>query len=163
MASLIPVIKDLIPIIMPGEVQVTKSTELSEGTGQTEGMIRKGAIVGKSDKICGSVMIAKPHTSSAIHHHGEQDTIVYAASGHGTIITNPSSTNPSDISFTHAASSSSGIKRHDLAPGDFALIPAYAEHQEVNDGEEEVVWIITRSGGTPVVVNLEGWGGKEAK
>jgi len=133
---------------MPGEVSVTKSTELSEGTGQTEGMVRKGAIVGKSDKICGTVMIAQPHTSSAIHHHGEQDTIVYSASGHGTIITN---------------SSSSGEKRHNLSPGDFALIPAYVEHQEVNDGEEEVVWIITRSGGTPVVVNLEGWGEKESK
>jgi uncharacterized RmlC-like cupin family protein len=45
-----------------------------------------------------------------------------------------------------------------LAPGDFALIPAWTEHQEVNDGDEEVTWIITRSGGTPVVVNLEGWG-----
>jgi hypothetical protein len=34
----------------------------------------------------------------------------------------------------------------------------YAEHQEVNEGDEEVEWIITRSGGKPVVVNLEGWG-----
>jgi len=143
MSSLIPIIKDLIPIIMPSEVQVTKSTELDSGTGQTEGMIRKGAIVNKSDKICASVMIAKPHTSSAVHHHGEQDTIVYAASGHGAVI------------------SERGKKRQELSPGDFALIPAWTEHQEVNEGEEEVTWIITRSGGSPVVVNLEGWGGGE--
>ena len=72
-------------------------------------------------------MIAKPHTSSAVHHHGEQgtlvsrhsssvsrheqlqtpalskvkphltyrtDTIVYAASGRGAIVTNPSLTPP---------------------------------------------------------------------
>ena len=54
--------------------------------------------------------------------------------------------------------SDGGKKRQTLAPGDYALIPAYAEHQEANDGEEEVVWCIVRSGGTPVVVNLEGWG-----
>jgi uncharacterized RmlC-like cupin family protein len=54
--------------------------------------------------------------------------------------------------------SDGGQKRQDLAPGDFALIPAYAEHQEVNDGDEEVEWIITRSGRNPVVENLEGWG-----
>ena len=85
-------------------------------------------------------MLAKPHSSSAVHHHGDQDTIVYAASGHGTIV------------------SQGGKKRQDLAPGDFALIPAWAEHQEVNNGDEEVRWIITRSGRSPVVENLDGWG-----
>jgi uncharacterized RmlC-like cupin family protein len=75
----------------------------------------------------------------------EQDTIVYAASGHGSVI------------------SENGKKRQDLSPGDFALIPAWTEHQEVNDGDEDVTWIISRSGGSPVVVNLEGWGKGEAK
>ena len=54
MSSFLPIIKDIIPIVMPTSVHVTKSTELDEGTGQTEGMIRKGAIVNKSDKICAS-------------------------------------------------------------------------------------------------------------
>lgn len=84
-------------------------------------------------------MIAKPLSSSAVHHHGDQDTIVYAASGHGTVV------------------SEGGRKRQDLAPGDFALIPAFAEHQEVNDGDEDVKWIITRSGRSPIVENLGGW------
>jgi hypothetical protein len=35
---------------------------------------------------------------------------------------------------------------------------AYAEHQEVNDSDEDVVWCIVRSGGEPCVVNIEGWG-----
>lgn len=91
-------------------------------------------------------MIAKPHSASAVHHHGEQDTIVYASSGHGAVVSGPD-----------------GSKRQELAPGDFALIPAWAEHQEVNDSDEEVVWIITRSGSSPVVVNLNGWGGGERK
>lgn len=64
---------------------------------------------------------------------------MYAASGHGTVV------------------SDSGENRQDLGPGDFALIPAYKEHQEVNDSDEEVVWIITRSGGEPIVENLKGW------
>ena len=84
-------------------------------------------------------MLARPHTASAIHHHGEQDTVVYATSGHGTIV------------------SEGGKKRQALRPGDFALIPAFAEHQEVNDSEEDLVWIITRSGRNPIVENLEGW------
>ena len=88
-------------------------------------------------------MIAHPKTASAVHHHGEQgqtlpsqplsrtppfqplayfttDTIVYAASGHGAVI------------------SDNGKTRQELSPGDFALIPAWTEHQEVNDGDEEV-------------------------
>ena len=69
------------------------------------------------------------------------DTIVYAAKGHGAIVSGPN-----------------GSKREELAPGDFALIPAYAEHQEVNDSSDDVVWIITRGGRNPIVHNLEGWG-----
>jgi hypothetical protein len=52
-----------------------------------------------------------------------------------------------------------GTKRQCLGPGDWAIIPAYAEHQEANEGDEEVVWVIVRGpGGTPVVENLGGWG-----
>jgi len=85
-------------------------------------------------------MIAKPHTASAIHHHGQEDTIVYASKGHGTIV------------------SEGGKQRHDLEPGDWALIPAYAEHQEVNESDEDVVWVIVRGGRIPIVENLSGWG-----
>ncbi|KAF1913673.1 RmlC-like cupin domain-containing protein [Ampelomyces quisqualis] len=126
---------------MPGEVQVKKSSEIKAPDGpQTDGMIRMPAIVDNSDQICGTVMLAKPRSSSAVHHHGEEDTIVYAASGHGAIVSGPD-----------------GSKRQELAPGDFALIPAYAEHQEVNDSDKDVVWIITRGGRNPIVHNLEGW------
>ena len=125
---------------LPRPVHVTKAADIKTSTGQTEGMIRQGAIIDISDKVCASVMIAKSHSSSAIHHHGEQDTIVYSVRGRGTVV------------------SEGGKKRQDLAPGDFALIPAFAEHQEVNDGDDEVTWIITRSGRSPIVENLEAWG-----
>lgn len=51
-------------------------------------------------------MCAEPHSCSAVHHHGEQDTIVYAAKGHGSIVFD------------------GGKQRKDLSPGDFAIIPA---------------------------------------
>lgn len=85
-------------------------------------------------------MIAYPHTSSAVHHHGEQNTIVYAKRGHGAVVSN------------------GGKTVQNLEPGDFALIPAWEEHQEINNGDEEVEWIITRTGREPIVVNLGGWG-----
>lgn len=124
---------------MASLVQVTKASELHANTGQTEGMVRKGAIVDKCDSICASVMLAAPHTSSAIHHHGAQDTVVYCMRGQGAIV------------------SEGGKKRQIVAKGDFALIPAYAEHQEVNDGDDELEWIITRSGRVPIVENVEAW------
>ena len=86
------------------------------------------------------VMIATPHSASAVHHHGGQDTIAYCVRGQALLV------------------SDGGKKKHILNPGDFALIPAYAEHQEVNQGNEEVELIITRSGRVPEVVNFEAWG-----
>lgn len=139
------------------EVRVTKAASLKVSGGQTEGMIRMSALTDVSDQICGtctsiqllelrsgtdhlSVMIAKAHTASAVHHHGEEDTIVYAAKGHGAIV------------------SDGGKKRQKLDPGDWALIPAYAEHQEVNDSDEDIIWVIARGGRNPIVENLSGWG-----
>lgn len=87
-------------------------------------------------------MLAKPHTASAVHHHGAQDTIVYAVRGRGAVV------------------SDGGEMKVQLEPGDYALIPAFMEHQEVNDGDEDVVWTIVRSGRVPEVVNLTGWGGE---
>ena len=86
-------------------------------------------------------MKAQPHTASGIHHHGTQDTIVYAIAGHGAII------------------SEGGKKRCEMKAGDWALIPAGVDHQEVNEGDEEVVWAIIRGGAEPQVVNreTEGW------
>ena len=125
---------------MAPPVEVTKSTDLLSNTGQTDGMIRKGAIIDKSDNISASVMLAEPHSSSAIHHHGVQDTVVYCVRGRGAVV------------------SEGGKKKQVLEKGDFALIPAHAEHQEVNEGDDEVEWIITRSGRVPIVENLEVWG-----
>lgn len=79
------------------------------------------------------------------------DTIIYAASGKGILVTNPGNeTEPK-------------LKRQELSKGDFAFIPPWTEHQELNETDEEVVWILIRSGPEPTVVWLEDWGGDEAK
>lgn len=120
--------------------EASKLGEEASG-GQTEGMIRQNTLVNVAECICASRMIAKPHTASAIHHHAEEDTVVFAFSGHGTIV------------------SDGGKKKQQLQPGDYALIPAWAEHQEVNESDEDVVWCIVRNGKEPKVVNLpDGWG-----
>lgn len=51
-------------------------------------MIRQSAIVDltPNQQIVGTLMRAQPHSSSAVHHHGAQDTIVYAVSGKGAIV-----------------------------------------------------------------------------
>ncbi|KAI1078749.1 RmlC-like cupin [Whalleya microplaca] len=126
-------------------VYLAEGSSLQASGGQTEGMIRQNAIVDKCDGICATRMLAKPKSSSAVHHHGEQDTVVYAVKGHASVV------------------SEGGKKRVDLKPGDYALIPAFMEHQEVNDGDEEAVWAIIRSGRIPDVVNLTGWGGEPVK
>lgn len=56
-------------------------------------------------------MTAKPHSASDVHTHGEEDTIVYAVKGSGTVV------------------SENGKKRQVLNGGDFCLIPAWTEHQ----------------------------------
>ncbi|KAI1355938.1 RmlC-like cupin [Xylaria sp. FL0043] len=114
----------------------TKSTSLTPSGAQTPGMTRSNALVNLVPTLCATQMVAQPHTSSAVHHHGAQETIVYAVVSEG------------------------GAKKIELEPGDYALIPAWMDHQEVNEGDEEVVWCIVRSGRVPEVVNLEGWGGE---
>jgi len=98
------------------------------------------ALVDVNDKICASVMTAEAHSTSNIHHHGSCETVVYAAKGSGSIIFG-----------------ANGSKRVDLEEGDFALIPSYVLHREVNDSDEQVTWIITRSGRVPIVENVKGW------
>ncbi|KAI1264853.1 cupin domain-containing protein [Xylariaceae sp. FL1019] len=150
MSSFFSLLPDILPMILPSAVTVVKGTDLeAQRQSKDAAMIRQGALIGKSDRMCATVMVAKPHCSSAVHHHGEQETIVYAASGKGILVTNPSDEDEP--------------KRTELSAGDFAFIPPWTEHQEINDTDEDVVWILIRTGPEPVVVYLNGWAGAEAK
>ncbi|KAI0003474.1 hypothetical protein F4779DRAFT_99583 [Xylariaceae sp. FL0662B] len=88
MSSFFSLLPDLLPMILPSAVHITKASDLeAQRQGKDAAMIRQGAVIGKSDKMCATVLIAKPHCSSAVHHHGEQETIIYAAAGKGMYVT----------------------------------------------------------------------------
>ncbi|ROV95836.1 hypothetical protein VSDG_05150 [Cytospora chrysosperma] len=128
-------------------------------------VFRKDAMVGVTDTMCATVLTVKPRSASAVHHHGEQDTIIYATSGHGVLLISP----PLDpvkaikagIRGQAPTREEEQPRRHHLSPGDFAFVPAWTEHQVINEGDVgDVVWVVTRSGGEPVQVDLVGWGGE---
>ncbi|EOO02365.1 putative cupin domain-containing protein [Phaeoacremonium minimum UCRPA7] len=99
--------------------------------------------------MCASVITAKPKSASTVQHHGEQDAIIYAVSGRGVLLTSPADEN-------------SEPTRHELVPGDFAFVPAWTEHQALNESEgEDMVWVVIRSGPVPVEVSLTSWGGPQ--
>ncbi|KAI0474695.1 RmlC-like cupin domain-containing protein [Xylaria cf. heliscus] len=152
MSSFFSLLPDILPMIMPSAITVVKATDLEDQRKKSKDspMIRQGAIIGKSDRMCATVLRAKPHCSSAVHHHGEQDTIIYAASGKGVLVTN-------------TGGGEDQLQRHELSPGDFAFVPPWTEHQEINETDEEVCWILIRGGPEPVVVYLTGWDGDRAK
>ncbi|KAF2968076.1 hypothetical protein GQX73_g5523 [Xylaria multiplex] len=152
MSSIFSLLPDILPMIMPSAITVVKATDLETQRLKSKDspMIRQGAIIGKSDRVCATVMRAKPHCSSAVHHHGEQETIIFASSGKGILVTN-------------TGGGEDHLKRHELSAGDFAFIPSWTEHQEINETDEDVVWILIRTGPEPVVVWLDGWDGNQAK
>jgi uncharacterized RmlC-like cupin family protein len=79
-----------------------------------------------------------------------QETIIYAVSGKGLLLSQPKGDEEEP-------------ERHELGPGDFAFIPAWTEHQAVNESEVDFHLVLIRSGGKPVEVNLTDWGGPESK
>ncbi|KAK0630449.1 RmlC-like cupin domain-containing protein [Bombardia bombarda] len=165
MASLLPLIQDILPMIMPSSISVTKAsdiippappsppTETGEGSNEDASRIRvisRDAVVNKTDSMCASVLIVKPKSSSPVRHHGEQvqDTIIYAASGKGVLLSSPKDEGDEPV-------------RYDLDQGDFAVVPPWTEHQALNESEGDLLWVVIRNGPQPVEVNLTDWGGSQ--
>ncbi|KAB5584862.1 hypothetical protein GE09DRAFT_1209505 [Coniochaeta sp. 2T2.1] len=150
MASLIPLLQDILPMFLPSSIHITKAEEIlpaasngAEDTDTADGVtsaprgeprvMSRDAIVNKTDKMCAT------------------DAIIYAASGNGILLTGPSD---------------GGLepKRHELSKGDLAFVPAWTEHQALNESEgDDLMWVVIRTGPSPVEVNLTGWEGPEAK
>ena len=122
------------------------------------------------------MLLVTAHSSSTVRHHGEQgtqkplddiagrpqvyfltictkqDSIIYAASGKGTLLSNPKDEDETQQPV-----------KYPLDQGDFAFVPAWTEHQALNESDADLVWVIIRSGSQPVEVNLTDWGGDEVK
>jgi uncharacterized RmlC-like cupin family protein len=85
-------------------------------------------------------MIAPPHSASSVHHHGDQESIIYVLGGNG------------QVRWGRYGEYSETVR-----PGDFVFIPAGLPHQELNPGDDIVTWVVIRSGPEPAVVNLPGF------
>jgi uncharacterized RmlC-like cupin family protein len=125
------------------DVRITHNNQLDRNTPQSTGILRLAAInsaLSSSSQICGGIMIAQPHTASSVHHHGEQETIIYVLGGSGQV-----------------RWGRYGECSETVSPGDFVFIPAHLPHQELNPTAETVTWVVIRSGPQPLVVNLPGF------
>ncbi|KAK0611778.1 hypothetical protein B0T14DRAFT_391600, partial [Immersiella caudata] len=167
MAALLPIISEILPMILPASISVTKSADilppssplLAAESGREPSSVKvlsRNAVVNQTDKMCATVLIVKPKTSTTIRHNGEQEAIIYAVSGKGVLLSSPKDDEEEE--------EDEKPERHLIEKGDFAFIPAWTEHQVLNESDEEDLhWVITRSGPQPVEVNLVDWGGDEAR
>ncbi|CAN8101282.1 unnamed protein product [Discula destructiva] len=216
MASLIPLLHDLLPIFMPSEVQIARGGELlaveeraerppwyrrqdprmttsechgadaedgAEGTTPSgkfepiqlldheEGCLDDlGAIPGERRPTAGpsdAVLTVQPQSATAIHHNGEQDVIIYATTPGILLTSRPLDTVKAiraDMKGEEPSSEEEEPRRLELQGGDFALIPAWSEHQVVNEAvDKDVSWVVFRYGAEPIQVDLDGWGGRRIK
>jgi uncharacterized RmlC-like cupin family protein len=123
------------------EVQVIKPLQFDHHTPQTAGMRRLAAIShvrAGSESLWAGIMLAEADTVSSVHHHGPLETVVYVLSGQSKI-----------------RWGSRLEHEDDLEPGDFALIPPYMPHQEINPSPvQSTQWVVVRSGPEAIVVEL---------
>jgi uncharacterized RmlC-like cupin family protein len=82
--------------------------------------------------------LVEPGARTGIHHHGEQETVVYVLDGEATV-----------------RWGEHGEHAETVRAGDFLHVPAWVVHQEINASEETAFrWVVVRSSAEPMVVNL---------
>jgi uncharacterized RmlC-like cupin family protein len=120
-----------------------RADQLSEDTGQTQGMARREAIsaqtVGSQRLWMGQTSVAAHH-SSGDHHHGDSETAIHVLAGHPVFV------------FAQEGEE----VRLQTGPGDYVFVPPFTPHREENPHDEEAVVVIARSTQEAIVVNLPG-------
>jgi uncharacterized RmlC-like cupin family protein len=82
--------------------------------------------------------VVEPSAKTGIHHHGEQDTVVYVLEGEASVRWGKFG--------EHSAT---------VRVGDFLHVPSWLPHQELNPSKEHPFrWVVVRSTPEPIVVNL---------
>src|SRR5829696_5735144 len=126
--------------LSPAE-RIIKPLQLADFTPQTAGVRRLASVaqnLNGSRQLWAGVMLAKPGSVSAVHHHGPVETVVFAVYGQGKIRWGSR--------LEHEA---------DWESGDFLFIPPYLPHQEINTTPDRPThWVVVRSDPEEVVVNL---------
>jgi uncharacterized RmlC-like cupin family protein len=122
-------------------IRVVRPAELSSETQQTSGSLRMSAIAAMNGIVCSlwaGIFVVEPSAKTGIHHHGEQDTVVYVLEGEACVRWG-------------------NFGQHSVAvsAGDFLHVPSWLPHQELNPSKENSFrWVVVRSTPEPIVVNL---------
>jgi len=122
-------------------ISIVHPTQFQSGTLQTPGSLRLAAISAENQiqsSLWGGTFLVEPGAKTGVHHHGQQDTIVYVLEGEAFVRWGE-----------HGESSTTA------RAGDFLHVPAWLIHQEINPSATAPFrWIVVRSTPEPIVVNL---------
>jgi len=121
------------------EVEGVKKVSL-EGRVQgpsTPGMDRFTALA--TDRLWAGGARTEPGMTSAWHHHGDHESVIYVLSGALRMEFGPG-----------------GRESFDAGPGDFVLVGRGEVHRESNPGAEPADLVVVRTGSGESVVNLDG-------
>lgn len=131
-------------------VRIISPEDFDDNTPQSPGIQRFAAISGtltNSKSLWAGYSVIQHAIESAVHHHGEQETVVYVKSGLAKVRWGDQLQNE-------------GVAE----AGSFTLIPAYLIHQEINPSPDtDAEWIVVRSGPEAIVINVTVPPGQEAK
>lgn len=128
-------------------LSVVHPSDFDRGTAQTPGSLRLAAISrghGIETGIWGGTFLVEPGARTGIHHHGEQETVVYVLEGESLV-----------------RWGQQGEFHATVKAGDFLHVPAWTPHMEINPSPDTPFrWIVVRSTPDPIVVNLpdDFWG-----
>ncbi|WP_158752075.1 cupin domain-containing protein [Acidobacterium sp. S8] len=88
--------------------------------------------------LWGGIFTVEPGARTGIHHHGEQETIVYVLEGE-----------------SYVRWGEKGEHSATVHTGEFLHVPAWLPHQEINPSSQVPFrWVVVRSTSIPIVVNL---------
>ena len=122
-------------------ISVVHPAGQSSETQQTSGSLRMSAIAamnGIVSSLWAGMFVVEPSAKTGIHHHGEQDTVIYVLEGEATVRWGEFG--------EHSAT---------VGTGDFLHVPSWLPHQELNFSKEHPFrWVVVRSTPEPIVVNL---------
>jgi uncharacterized RmlC-like cupin family protein len=122
-------------------LRVVHPSEFDSGTAQTPGSLRLAAVTsdrGIDTHLWGGTFLVEPGARTGIHHHGEQETVVYVLEGSSRV--------------RWGEHGESEITVH---AGDFLHVPGWTPHREINPPVEQPFRrIVVRSTPEPIVVNL---------
>jgi uncharacterized RmlC-like cupin family protein len=103
-------------------ISVVHPANLSNETQQTPGSLRLSAVAatqGIVSSLWAGIFVVEPSAKTGIHHHGEQDTVIYVREGESCVRWG----NFGEHSVTVGA-------------GDFLHVPSWLPHQELNPSDE---------------------------